>query len=539
VTKTDAAPAARTGRTTARVGWLAALAGIGAAVTALGVGELLAAAVSPRSSPLVAVGGVVVDNVPEAGKQFAIDVFGTNDKLALQVGTVVLLCAFAALLGAVGLRRIWLGLAGIVAFGAVGTAAALTRTGASWTWALPSVVGTVAAVVTLWALLSFLARSVVGPDGRVDRLLLGASPSPAPEGLRAVAARRRFLQAAGAAVGGGAALGVLGHFLGQTSGVNQARDAVAAKLPEPSGSPVSPIPEADVADLKYVTSNPDFYRIDTALVVPRVDPAEWKLTINGRVQTPLTLTFDELLKLPTIERYVTLTCVSNEIGGDLIGNARWLGVPIADLLDRVQPHPAADQVVSFSVDGFTAGTPTAALRDGRDAMLAIAMNGEPLPVEHGFPVRMVVPGLYGYVSATKWLARLELTTFADYDAYWIPRGWAQQAPIKTGSRIDRPRGGSRVAAGEVVVAGVAWAQHRGIGKVEVRVDRGAWQPATLAAVASVDTWRLWSWRWSATPGSHVLDVRAFDNAGAVQIEAEAPPAPDGATGYHRINVQVG
>jgi DMSO/TMAO reductase YedYZ molybdopterin-dependent catalytic subunit len=274
-------------------------------------------------------------------------------------------------------------------------------------------------------------------------------------------------------------------------------------------------------------------------VVPRVDPAEWKLTINGRVSTPLTLTFDELLKLPTIERYVTLACVSNEVGGDLIGNARWLGVPIADLLNRVQPDPAADQVVSFSVDGFTAGTPTAVLRDGRDAMLAIAMNGEPLPVEHGFPVRMVVPGLYGYVSATKWLARLELTTFADYDAYWVPRGWAQQAPIKTGSRIDRPQGGSRVAAGEVVVAGVAWAQHRGVSKVEVRVDRGAWQSATLAAVASVDTWRLWSWRWNATPGAHVLEVRAFDNAGAMQIEAEAPPAPDGATGYHRVNVQVG
>jgi len=428
--------------------------------------------------------------------------------------------------------------AGIVAFGVLGAVAAVTRTGSSWVWAVPAVVGTIAAVATLWVLLAFLARSVLPADVPADRLLDGGDRR-APEGMRAVAARRRFLQAAGAAIGGGTVLGLLGHFLGQSSGVNEARDAVAAKLPEPSGEPVSPIPEADAAGLKYVTPNADFYRIDTALVVPRVDPASWKLTINGRVAKPLTLTFDELLALPTIERYVTLTCVSNEVGGDLIGNARWLGVPIADLLDRVQPEPGADQVVSFSVDGFTAGTPTAALRDGRDAMLAIAMNGEPLPVQHGFPVRMVVPGLYGYVSATKWLARLELTTFADYDAYWVPRGWAQQAPIKTGSRIDRPQGGSQVGAGDVVVAGVAWAQHRGVSKVEVRVDGGAWQSATLAAVASVDTWRLWSWRWNATPGNHVLEVRAFDNAGAVQIESEAPPAPDGATGYHRINVRVG
>jgi DMSO/TMAO reductase YedYZ molybdopterin-dependent catalytic subunit len=250
----------------------------------------------------------------------------------------------------------------------------------------------------------------------------------------------------------------------------------------------------------------------------------------------MTLTFDQLVARPMIERYVTLACVSNEVGGDLIGNARWLGVPLKDLLDEVEPEDGADQVVSRSVDGFTAGSPTAALRDGRDAMLAVAMNGEPLPVKHGFPVRMVVPGLYGYVSATKWLAELELTSFDDFDAYWVPRGWAQQAPIKTSSRIDTPHGNSK--AGSVVVAGVAWAQHRGVSKVEVRVDNGDWNTATLAAVPSIDTWRQWTWTWQASPGRHRLTVRATDNAGDVQTADEQPPAPDGSTGWHTIEISI-
>jgi DMSO/TMAO reductase YedYZ molybdopterin-dependent catalytic subunit len=517
VTTTDAARKSRLKE------WgYAALAGVAAAAVALGLGELLAAIVSARSAPLVAVGGVVIDKVPEAGKQLAIDLFGTNDKLALQVGTVVLLCLFAAGLGVLALRWFWAAMAGIGVFGLIGVLSALTRTGANVAWALPSVISAAGAGLTLGWLIRHLFRAgLVGSGDDVD-----------------LATRRRFLRLSGVAIGGGAAVGVLGHMLAQRSNVNEARDAVRDELPVPSGRPVSPIPEADVEDLRYITPNDIFYRIDTAIVAPQVDPADWTLSINGRVRNPLTLTFDELLRRPTIERYITLACVSNEVGGDLIGNAKWLGVPIADLLDEVEPDEGADQVVSHSVDGFTAGTPTSALRDGRDAILAIAMNGEPLPVNHGFPVRMVVPGLYGYVSATKWLQRLELTTFADYDAYWIPRGWAQQAPIKTGSRIDRPRGGSQVKAGEIAVAGVAWAQHRGISQVEVRVDGGPWQAATLAATASVDTWRLWSWRWNATRGRHRLEVRATDNAGAIQIEQHAPPAPDGATGYHLIVVEV-
>ena len=256
------------------------------------------------------------------------------------------------------------------------------------------------------------------------------------------------------------------------------------------------------------------------------------------VERELTLTFEQLMARPLIERDVTLTCVSNPVGGEYIGNARWLGAPLADLLEEAGVDPAADQLVSRSVDGFTAGTPTAVVMDGRDAMLAIAMNGEPLPIDHGFPVRMVVPGLYGYVSATKWIVDLELTTFDAFDAYWIRRGWAQQAPIKTQSRIDTPRSGSRVRAGRVPVAGVAWAQHRGIAGVELRVDDGPWIAAELSVQDTVDTWRQWLVTWDATPGDHQLQVRATDRDGMTQPAEHEPPFPDGATGYHTAWVEV-
>ncbi len=338
---------------------------------------------------------------------------------------------------------------------------------------------------------------------------------------------------------GAAVVGLLGRQLGER------RDVTAARAQVTLPSPASPAPALPVAadmrvadQSRFVTANKDFYRIDTALAVPQVDPKTWRLRIHGKVRKPVTLTFDQLLARPMIERYVTLACVSNEVGGDLISNAKWLGVPVRDLLAEAGPLPGADQVVGRSVDGFTTGSPTEVLMDGRDAMLAVGMNGEPLPIEHGFPVRMVVPGLYGYVSATKWITELELTSFADFSAYWVPRGWSAQAPIKTESRIDTPRDGSRPRRGQVIVAGVAWAQHRGIGKVEVRVDDGAWQPATLGAVPSVDTWRQWEWAWSATPGDHKLSVRATDNAGATQTQQEAPPEPDGATGWHTISVTV-
>jgi hypothetical protein len=257
------------------------------------------------------------------------------------------------------------------------------------------------------------------------------------------------------------------------------------------------------------------------------------------VRNPITITWEQLLQRPMIERYVTLACVSNEVGGDLIGNARWLGTPIKELLDEADPLPGADQVIQRSVDGWTCGSPTATLRDGRDALLAIGMNGEPLPVDHGFPVRMVVPGLYGYVSACKWITEIELSRFQDFDAYWVPRGWSQLAPIKTESRIDVPRDGADRDPGTVVVAGVAWAQHRGISKVEVQVDDGPWAVATLAATVSSDTWRQWSYQWEATKGTHVLRVRATDGTGQTQTSTPAPPAPNGASGWHSVQVTVG
>jgi DMSO/TMAO reductase YedYZ molybdopterin-dependent catalytic subunit len=510
-----------------------ALTGIAAAAVALAVAELVAVAAGARSAPLVAVGGVVVDNVPASVKEFAVRVFYTYDKLALQIGTGVILAGLAALVGVLALRSVWYGLGGVAVLGLVGLVAALTRPGATWTYPLPSVLGAFAGAGILVLLLRRLRPLAETHPDSAQEPPDSAQERPDP------AQRRQFLRLAGGALGGAAVVGVGGRWLSGERGVTTARRAVAL----PAADSLAPALPAD-ADLKlprlapFVTSNRDFYLIDTALVAPQVDPASWRLKIHGRVRNPMRISYEELLARPMIERYVTLACVSNYVGGDLIGNARWLGVPLKGLLDEADPEDGADQVVSRSVDGFTAGTPTAVLRDGRDAMLAVGMNGEPLPVKHGFPVRMVVPGLYGYVSATKWLSDLELTTFADYDAYWIKRGWAQQAPIKTESRIDTPADGRVLTAGQVTVAGVAWAQHRGVSRVEVRVDDGAWQDAKLAAVPSIDTWRQWSLPWQAAPGKHRLQVRASDNAGTVQTEEQQSPAPDGATGWHTIEVTV-
>ncbi|MFR9774748.1 molybdopterin-dependent oxidoreductase [Micromonospora sp. MS34] len=514
----------------------AALAGVTAAAVAIGAAEPVAVLTGPRSAPLIAVGGLVVDLVPEAVKHLAISIFGTYDKIALLIGTAALLAAIAALLGGLAARRLWIGLAGIAAFAALGVAAALTRAGAGPAAALPSLVGGGLGALTLWV---FVAGPL-SPD-------LWPWSSPAPAGARAAEpgeetdpeGRRRFLRGVGVLAGAAAVAGLGGHWLAGRRGVSAARQAVALPTPSASAPAVPAGADLSLAQLApYVTPNSGFYRIDTALVVPQVDPATWRLRIHGRVRNPIELTFDELLARPMVERYVTLACVSNEVGGDLIGNARWLGVPIKELLDEADPEEGADQVVGRSVDGWTCGTPTAVLRDGRDALLAVGMNGAPLPVEHGFPVRMVVPGLYGYVSACKWVTELELTSFADFDAYWVPRGWSAQGPIKTESRIDTPRPRNRLTAGPVTVAGVAWAQHRGIRKVEVRVDGGPWREATLAPTVSVDTWVQWSWRWDATAGEHTLQVRATDADGVAQTGQRSPVAPDGATGWHTVKVTV-
>ncbi|WP_407651433.1 molybdopterin-dependent oxidoreductase [Actinoplanes sandaracinus] len=498
----------------------AGLSGVGAAAVALGVAELAAALTGARSAPLVAVGAVVVDHVPAPVKDFGIAVFGVHDKTALLMGTCLLLAAYAYGVGVLARRRWLLAAGGIALFGLVGAAAAVTRPGAGPAAALPSLLGAGLAALVLRHLTAWAERAGAGrPPYEIEE------------------SRRRFVRDLGIVAAVSAVAGVGGRLLTSRRAVTVARAAVA--LP-PAAEPAPALPAAVNAPgaVPYVTPNRSFYRIDTALVTPQVDPSAWRLRIHGMVRNPITITWADLLKRPMVERYVTLACVSNDVGGDLVGNALWLGTPIRALLAEADPLPGADQAVQRSVDGWTCGTPTAVLRDDRDALLAIGMNGEPLPVEHGFPARMIVPGLYGYVSACKWITEIELTRFADFDAYWVPRGWSALAPVKTQSRIDTPRDGATKPAGTVTVAGVAWATHRGIAQVEVQVDDGPWQTAQLAEAVSADTWRQWSLTWAASAGRHTLRVRATDLDGVTQTPEKAAPAPDGATGWHQVTVKI-
>jgi DMSO/TMAO reductase YedYZ molybdopterin-dependent catalytic subunit len=507
--------------------------GVLAAAVALGIAELLAAVFGPGSSPIVAVGGAAVDASPEWLKSFAIRTFGAQDKVALLIGIGVVLIVVVSVLGAASGRRPRLGIVGSVVLGAIGAAAAISRPANDLADAIPSIAGAAAGVVAF--------RWLRGAAGLPKEALPRPHPGPAaPEPTIRGYDRRRFLRTGVAAAGIAAVSGGLGRLL--TSRANAAASRAAATIPEPTDA-APPPPAGSDLDVPgvgpFLTPNADFYRVDTALFVPTIDAATWTLRVHGMVDHEITLDFDQLLARPMIERDVTLACVSNEVGGPYVGNARWIGAPLADLLREAVVHPEASQIVSRSADGFTIGTPTAVATDGRDAMLAVSMNGEPLPLEHGFPVRMVVPGLYGYVSATKWLVDLELTTLDAYDAYWIQRGWAKEAPIKTQSRIDTPADGAGLTRGRVAVAGVAWAQHRGIEGVEVMIDDGGWQEAELGVDDTIDTWRQWVFRWDATPGSHTLAVRATDGDGETQTADRIAPFPDGATGHHMISVEVG
>jgi DMSO/TMAO reductase YedYZ molybdopterin-dependent catalytic subunit len=337
--------------------------------------------------------------------------------------------------------------------------------------------------------------------------------------------------------------GGVGQLLVTSRSAEISREGIVLPAPaDPAPSLPAGIDPADAVSsglTVYATKNADFYRIDTALVVPDVRAEDWSLRIHGLVDRELTLTFDDLLAMPLRERWITLTCVSNEVGGNLIGTARWLGYPLADLLGQLGVHADADMLYATSTDGFTVSAPLAEATDGRDAMLVVGMNGEPLPREHGFPVRMVIPGLYGYVSACKWVTDIEVTRFAEKTAYWTDRGWAAEGPIKTASRIDVPRSFAKVRAGRVPIAGVAWAQHRGISAVEVRVDEGEWAPAKVLPSASSDTWCQWVYDWDASgTGSHTVQVRAVDGTGVPQTEVVAAPVPDGASGYDSLSITV-
>ncbi|MGZ4108331.1 MAG: molybdopterin-dependent oxidoreductase [Actinomycetota bacterium] len=510
---------------------LARLAGLLIVLVALGTGQLVAAFGTPAASPVVVIGQAAIDASPQALKSWAIRVFGAADKNVLVAGILVVLVALALALGPVAMRRPRAGIAVIGAAAGLGVLAALTRPNASIGWAVPSIVAGVAGAIAL----STFAGTMTGSP------VVAGPPEAGAAADRAVAFdRRQFLRAAlavGAVGAGTAAIGV--SRARSRSAVEAARSAI--RLPHVAGTP-SPLragTELHTPGLSpFYTPNDRFYRVDTALFVPEVDVRTWTLAIHGAVDREATYTFDQLIARPLIERDITLNCVSNQVGGPYIGNARWTGVPLAPLLREAGVQASADQLVSRSVDGFTAGSPMRLVLDGRDAMLAIAMNGEPLPMEHGFPVRMLVPGLYGYESATKWLAELEATTYAAYDPYWVQRGWARIAPIQTQSRIDTPRNGTAGRAGTVVVAGVAWAQHTGIDRVEVRVDGGAWNEATLAAQDTIDTWRQWRWDWDATAGEHTLTVRATDADGRTQPATPTPPFPSGATGWHQIVVSI-
>jgi len=397
----------------------------------------------------------------------------------------------------------------------VAVLAAATRADAGQTGFVPSFVAGVVALVILRLFSRRLAGLHDSTGGGVSR--------------------RGFLQLTAGVALGSVAVGALGKVIGgHRTAVTDARAAL--RLPEPpSLAPPAGVQAAGATP--WVTPNDDFYRIDTALSVPLILPADWRLRIHGMVEREIELTFDDLLKRTVVHKWVTLACVSNEVGGDLIGNALWSGILLKDLLAEAVPAATADAIKSTSKDGFTAGTPLSTLTDDRQSMLAFAMNGQPLPLEHGFPVRIVVPGLYGYVSATKWLTDIEVTRFDQFEGYWTPRGWSERGPIKLSSRIDTPR--SKASGGQVTVAGVAWDQHVGVSKVEVRVDGGPWHQATLATDASIDTWRQWHWTWDAPRGNHVLQVRAFDAKGNPQIETQAPPAPNGSTGLHSVTIKVG
>jgi DMSO/TMAO reductase YedYZ molybdopterin-dependent catalytic subunit len=522
---------------------LAAGAGAGllAGVAAVAASEAVAALLDGVTSPLLSVANRAVDAAPRPLKELAIETFGTADKPVLIGSVIATVALLAAAAGAVGVRRPRWALGLFLVLSVVATTAALTdrsATAGAGPRLVPALalvlVGSVALVVLLrplWPNRPFEAGSASRADLLPARI--------AGDELPAAFDRRAFLRAAAAVGAVAAAGGVVSRVYG---GAAAAASRAGLRIPAPA-VPAPPVPSGaslDVAGITpYLTSNKEFYRVDTALRVPDVPLDGWRLRIHGMVDQELELSFEDLLSRRLVEQRITLTCVSNPVGGEYLGNATWIGVPLRDLLREAGVQDGADAVKSTSADDFTAGTPLSALLDeDRGAMVAVAMNGEPLPLAHGFPARMVTPGLYGYVSATKWLVDLEVTRFADFKAYWTTRGYAAEAPIKTSSRIDVPRSFAKVKAGRTPVAGVAWSQDRGIKRVEVRVDGGDWAEAELAVEDNVDTWRQWVWQWDAEPGNHTLEVRATDATGYTQTAERASIAPDGATGWHSVNVSV-
>jgi DMSO/TMAO reductase YedYZ molybdopterin-dependent catalytic subunit len=514
--------------------WPAALAGFVSGAVALATAELVAGVLPGGRSPFVAVADAVIALAPGPLVNLAVAVLGAANRPVLVTAMLAVAATASALAGIAARRRLWAGglvfVGAAVAGGGAGLGDPLLP--AATAVAAPAA-GAVAGIATLGAL-----RAVAPRAARRAPADPAPHAAPLPSHLEARGSRRRFLVLVATAAGAAAAVTVAGRGLQERAARQVARGAVG--LPRPA-RPLRPPPAAASLGVEglspLITPNDRFYRIDTAFTVPRINPDSHSIGVSGMVERPFDISYDELIARADTEADVHLACVSNEVGGDLVGNARWLGVPLADLLDEAGVQPGATQVIGRAVDGWTAGFPVDVALDGRPALVAVGMNGELLPDEHGFPVRLVVAGLYGYVSDTKWLSEIELSTFEAYDAYWIRRGWAREGPIKTQSRIDVPRHEAQMAAGRVAVAGVAWAGERGIDRVEVAVD-DTWHEAELAAELAATSWRQWLFRWDAEPGQHVLRVRATDGAGATQTAEEAPPQPDGATGHHAITVAI-
>lgn len=505
------------------------LIGALSALVALAVAELLALALPGRPSPIVGIANQITNVTPAGIRESLISAVGTADKPILAVGIVVVVLALGAVVGARfrdSVRAAW---PVYVVLGLVVGLIAGAATAQIWSSLIVGLAGGIAG----WATLALLLRTtVISTTDASGNAQLRSTPA---------LSRRTFLLA-GSAVAVAAVAGVAVLTAARSRSL-QAVEAVrkALRLPKPA-RPAPPLPAGAGVNVRGmpppVTPNDDFYRIDTALVPPTVSLEDWSLSVGGKVAQPFSLSYQDLMSLPQVEQYVTLVCVSNPVGGDLVGNALWQGVPLRALLERAGVAAGAEQIVAESVDGFTAAFPITAAMDGRDAMVAVGMNGAPLPVNHGFPARLVVPGLYGYVSATKWLREIRLTTFAEEAGFWIPRGWVADGTIEAASRVDVPSDGATVSVGEVTVAGRAWHQRVPIGAVQVSVDGGPWQATQLASAMGLDTWRLWSWKWSATAGSHVLRVRMIDANGTVQSPAVRQPGPGASSGYQSIAVNV-
>lgn len=505
------------------------LAGLVAGVAGLATSYFVAMVMTIRESPVVAVAELVIRLTPGALAEKAIRVLGHHDKTVLVAVILVLIGLVFALAGELAQRSWWAPVVVFVVLAVVGVWAVTDARGATASDVLPVVVGLVTWLVCLSVLTEALRRGEALQDHAPD--------DAGVAGLRDHT-RRGFVLRSVAIVGAAGALG----FFGRVVGAGRRRVEESRRLLKLSGVTEPTVPAKARLDVSGISSwqTPvdDFYLIHTAIVAPAIEPKDWSLRIHGLVDRELVITYDELLARQTTEAWITLNCVSNPVGGPLIGNAWWSGVRLADLLEEAGVSPDADAVLQTSEDGWTCGTPLVALTDNRNAMLAVAMNGKPLEIDHGFPVRTIVPGLYGYVSATKWVVDLKVSTFADIDAYWTRRGWSELGPVKMSSRIDVPGSGDRVGGGDVTFAGMAWSQHTGIEAVHIAVDGGSWLPAEISHPPTNDTWVQWVARVPVAAGDHVVRVRATDKTGQVQTGVERDVVPDGSTGWHSVDFTV-